>query len=137
MKIGVYAYGAKRNSGGMYQSTINIIHLLHEATLDSEDEYVFLLDECNDNKWELPNWKSVELPRKLPVAEPPPSLLNYLRRMVGEGWHRKLWRKFRYKYFSPINTDVNTRTINKELTAFCRGLKLDFIFFGHLAPVLA
>ena len=91
MRIGIYPALAP-SSGGIYQYSLSMLSVLAQWKIDGcEDHFVLFTDKIvpavtagtNGNGW------TIKPPQR------PPQALNMLRRIVGEGPHREMWRWLR------------------------------------------
>ena len=92
MRIGIYPALAP-SSGGIYQYSLSMLSVLAQWKSDGcEDHFVLFTDKIVDpavaagtsgNGW------TIKPPQR------PPQALNMLRRIVGEGPHREMWRWLR------------------------------------------
>src|ERR1700674_1018196 len=95
MRIGILPNVAQ-SSGGIYQYSLTILHVLDQwKNNGGEDHFVLFTNETtppavatviNGDGWTI---KPLQRPT-LPLQA-----LSILRRIVGEGLHRKVWRRLR------------------------------------------
>jgi glycosyltransferase involved in cell wall biosynthesis len=133
MRIGVYTCGISKDAGGMFQAAVNMLVNLYEISQQNKDDYVALVENANIAKeLSIPSaWEILECPQEKVT------MLDRTRKLLGDGWHRDLWRKIKKRYI-PLNMEnIDIREINYNLTSLCKSSKLDFIIFPLGSPLPA
>lgn len=137
MRIGVYFCGISKDAGGMFQAAVNMLVNLYQLSQQNKDDYIVIVDNIDDIK-ELgiqSDWEILELPPEMKLKKT--TLLDKVRALVGEGWHRDLWRKIRKKHIPIREKNIDIREINHKVTNLCKSSKLDFIVFPLGCPLPA
>lgn len=103
MRIGVLPF-LHNDSGGTYQYSITMLKALYEwKRSGSTDEFVIFAHDTEHPVLaefpEFPGWQHVPAWGEVPPPPPPPSqkVVDFFRRVVGEGPHRNAWRWVRRK----------------------------------------
>ena len=135
MRIGVFPY-LYQPGGGIYQYSLTILHALKDW--QSEDELVLIVNGRDKvpASLNLRNW----IIKTIPTKSSGNKHLDVLRRAVGEGPHRDIWRLLRKKIGQFHTTrgparNLNVVQVRSDLNQLFHDWKLELALYAWPTPL--